>query len=217
MLTLDQVTFGHTTKQLRQVTFTLPDGTMALLNGPAGAGKSLLLSTIAGHTTVDAGTITIAGRDVTSWQTVRRTQFVAYAPQRHRVWPTMTVADHLHLAWPMSRARRTTRAHVLDLFPPLADRLRQPAELLSTTEARMLTLAVTLLRNKRLLLLDEPCHGLPHDIGQRLAGHLLRLKDLGTTILTVDSTCTLDRPTVVLTADSQTITIGEPATVRARR
>jgi branched-chain amino acid transport system ATP-binding protein len=218
VLTLDQVTCGQTTVRLRQVmTFTVPDGAMAVLNGPAGAGKSLLLATIAGYATIHSGSITIAGNDTTSWQAVRRSQYVAYAPQRHRVWPALTVADHLHLAWPLRRAPRTTRDQVLDLFPALADRLRQQAETLSAGEARMLCLAVTLLRNKPLLLLDEPCHALPPAFSRALAGHLDELKNSGTTVLAVDSSGTLGRPDLILTVQDATITAQTPVMVKARR
>ncbi|MEV6968861.1 ATP-binding cassette domain-containing protein [Hamadaea sp. NPDC051192] len=217
MLNLDQVTYGHSPAQLRQVTFTLPSGVIAQLDGPTGSGKSTLLRAIARHTDVHKGTITIAGHDTTGWKTIRVAQYVAYAPQRHRVWPTMTVADHLHLAWPMRRARRTTRDQVLDMFPPLAARLRQPAELLPADQIHMLCLAVTLLRSKPLLLLDEPFRALPPAIGLSVADHLRELTRVGTTILVVDSARTLDRPEMTLTIDSGTLAAHVPAAAKVRR
>ncbi|MEV0269900.1 ATP-binding cassette domain-containing protein [Hamadaea sp. NPDC050747] len=217
MLTVDHLTCGRASIRLESVCFTIAEHSIALLHEPAGTGRSLLLAAIAGHARTEQGRITVAGHDITDWPVVRRSRYLAYAPARPRVWPTMTVADQLQLAWPMRRARRTTRDQVLDLFPTLSDQLRQPAEVLDERDARMLGLAVTLLRNKPLLLLDEPCHGLPPATGRALADYLHELKQRGTTIVAVDSTGTLGRPDFLLTAEDTAVTVHRPAAVRACR
>jgi branched-chain amino acid transport system ATP-binding protein len=217
MLTVDQMTYGRAENRLHEVTFTVPDGAMAVLTGPSDAGPSLLLATVAGHSPVHAGTISICGHDTTGWPAMRTARYVAYAPRRHRVWPNLTVADHLHLAWPLTRARRTTRDQALALFPALAERMRQQAAGLSDLEARMLGLAVALLRNKPLLLLDEPCLGLPPAAARALTDHLQELKKARTAVVAVDSTGTLQRPDLILTVQGSTMTTQPPALAKAGR
>lgn len=216
MLTLDAVACGRGGRRLEQVSLTVAAHTITTVNGPADSA-TLLLATIAGHTCADTGTITIAGTDITGWPPVRRSRYLAYAPPRPRVWPTMTVADQLQLAWPLRRARRTTREQVLELFPALAGHMRQPAETLQACDVRMLSVAVTLLRDKPLLLLDEPFHGLPPTIARALDDHLHQLTQRDTTIVTADSTGTLTRPDLILTAGDSAVSVHTAATAQARR
>ena len=151
---------------LHELTLTAGTG-IDVITGHNGAGKTTLLHTIAGLLRPAAGTITCDGTDLTGRPAhqVARTG-VGLLLQGQRVWPDLTVADHLHLARPHRRATpgpAWTTADVLELFPVLGDRRRQRAGSLSGGERQMLALARALLARPRLLLLDEPTEGLaPH-------------------------------------------------------
>ncbi|MGH9040972.1 MAG: ATP-binding cassette domain-containing protein [Acidimicrobiia bacterium] len=162
-----QVLFG--------VDFEVAEGELVALLGTNGAGKSTLLKAVAGLVSPTAGTVELSGHDITTQAAESRARAgVALMPGGKGIFPSLTVDEHLRLAGWLYRNDRSrwaaARAEVIELFPPLAVRLDQPAANLSGGEQQMLALAQTLMGRPKLLLVDELSLGLaPTVVGQLLA------------------------------------------------
>ena len=148
---------------LRGVSFDVQAGEIVAIVGANGAGKTTLLSAISGLLRPRAGSIALAGDDITSWPAHRIVAAgVVQVPEGRAILGTMTVEENLELGAfagpPGSRAERL--AGMFKRFPILSERRRQPASSLSGGEQQMLAMARGLLQNPRVLLLDEPSMGL---------------------------------------------------------
>ena len=131
--------------------------------GPNGAGKSTLLKAIYGLVRPRAGSVTFAGQDVGGVRADRLTRSgMNYVPQTENVFPTLTVAENLHVgSLVLPRDERNDEiARVLDFLPLLAQRRRQRAGSLSGGERKLAAIARALDARPKLLLLDEPSAGL---------------------------------------------------------
>ncbi len=142
---------------LRDVSFTIPTGSFAVLTGPTGCGKTTLLECLVGLRTPTAGRIVLDGRDVTALPPGVR--HVGYVPQDAAVFTHLTVWDNLAFALTV---RKTPRAEVAERVAELADRLglthllRRKAIGLSGGEAQRVALGRALAFRPPVLLLDEP-------------------------------------------------------------
>lgn len=141
-------------------------GETVALTGASGSGKSTLLLAIAGVLPVAAGEICVLGSPVQIWPEPALRQAVTLVPQRHALMAG-TVAEALRLAAPeASDAVLLAALEAVCLTPVIAGRgglqlrLGPQGEGLSGGEGRRLALARALLRQPRLLLLDEPTEGL---------------------------------------------------------
>jgi branched-chain amino acid transport system ATP-binding protein len=139
-------------------------GEMVCIVGPNGAGKTTLVKTIAGLHRASAGSIRMAGVELTTVPGHKVCDHgVATVPEGRRVFGHMTVRDNLLLGAYRRAARqvhRETEAEVYRLFPRLRERAGQLAGSLSGGEQQMLAIGRALMAKPRLLLLDEPSLGL---------------------------------------------------------
>ncbi|QDY08142.1 ABC transporter ATP-binding protein [Micromonospora sp. HM134] len=164
----------------------LPAGRALALLGRNGVGKTTLVSTLAGLLRPTGGRVLLDGRDVTGWRADRLARAgVALVPQGRRVWPTLTVHEHLALAtrhggrtWPTGR--------VYELFPRLAQRRRHLAGQLSGGEQQMLVIGRALATDPRLVLMDEPSEGLAPIVVDQVAEALRVVVREGLTLLLVE-------------------------------
>jgi branched-chain amino acid transport system ATP-binding protein len=141
-------------------------GSLAVL-GRNGVGKSTLLLTIMGYTSVKRGTVSFKGQDVTAWQPHRRARAgIGWVAQEREIFPSLTVEENLTVA---SRPGRWDLKAVHALFPRLAERKNSKGNQLSGGEQQMLALARALMTNPSLLLLDEPMEGLAPIIVEEVA------------------------------------------------
>jgi len=153
-----------------------PGGTLSVL-GRNGVGKSTLLATILGHTTMHAGVIAFAGRPIERLRPFRRARLgIGYVPQEREIFPSLNVEENLSVG---TRGTAWTADRVYGLFPGLAERRRSMGNQLSGGEQQMLAIGRALMLNPGLLLLDEPLEGLAPVIVDRLLAALLRLRDEG--------------------------------------
>jgi branched-chain amino acid transport system ATP-binding protein len=142
--------------------------------GRNGVGKSTLLATIMGHTTVQDGAILFAGQNIGRWRPHRRALAgLGWVPQEREVFPSLTVQDNLAVArrpgaWSMARA--------FELFPRLRERARHLGQALSGGEQQMLAIARALVGNPSVLLMDEPFEGLAPIVVEELAEVIARLR-----------------------------------------
>jgi uncharacterized protein (UPF0261 family)/ABC-type branched-subunit amino acid transport system ATPase component len=99
---------------------------------------------------------------------------IGYVPQGRRVWPSLTVDEHLRLASRTARGPWTAQ-RVYQAFPRLAERRNNGGAQLSGGEQQMLAIARALLFNPRLLVMDEPTEGLAPVVVEQVAGMLSSL------------------------------------------
>ena len=144
---------------------------------------------------------------------------VGFVPQGRRVFPSLTVREHLLVA---QRKRRIavqawTMDRLFELFPPLAARQRYAAGSLSGGEQQMLAIARALIGNPRVLLMDEPSEGLAPVIVAELGRTIARLKQDGQSILLVEQNVNLAfglADDVVLLNTGRVVFTGAVADVR---
>ena len=175
---------------VRDVSFAVPAGRIAVLLGANGAGKTTTVKALAGVLAPAQGRIAFDGRDVTrhgSEALVR--DGISLVPEGRHVFPQMTVDENLDVGGHNDRAapnRARNRERVFALFPRLAERRRQLGGSMSGGEQQMLAIARGLMAEPRLLILDEPSLGLMPRLVSELFGLIRRLNQDGTTILLVE-------------------------------
>ena len=153
---------------LRGVSLTLNDGDFCTVIGGNGAGKSTMLNAVAGTWTVDAGSISIGGVDVTKLPEYKRAPYIGRVFQDPMLGtaPTMQILENLALAarrgqrrglrWGVTKAEKEQYQEMLkNLDLGLEDRLTSKVGLLSGGQRQALTLLMASLKRPKLLLLDE--------------------------------------------------------------
>ena len=149
---------------------TADAGDVVAVLGPLGSGKSTLLATIAGLHAPSRGRVEVDGaRADGSTPDAMARRGVVLVPAVGGVFPSLTVAENLRLSLPRAGRIDTPRVrHLMRRFPILETRLRQTGGTLSGGEQRQLAVARGVLREPRLLLLDEPLLGLAPDIAHEV-------------------------------------------------
>lgn len=161
MLRIDdlQVFYGES-HALQGVSLTLESGVLSVV-GRNGMGKSTLCNTIVGLKRAKSGSIRVDGREITSLEPHEIHRLgVGYVPQGRRVWPSLTVDEHLRLAAGNRRDASWTVERVYQAFPRLAERRTNGGSQLSGGEQQMLAISRALLSDPKLLVMDEPTEGL---------------------------------------------------------
>ena len=141
---------------LQDVNLQLPAGALGLVSGASGSGKTTLLEVISGLAEVDGGSVLWNGERLNGRQRRWLSGLVFQFPERHFLG--LTVGQELRLG--QRRLASEQLAQVLELVGLEGLSLQQRPEQLSGGQQRRLALAVQLLRNPRVLLLDEPTAGL---------------------------------------------------------
>jgi branched-chain amino acid transport system ATP-binding protein len=178
---------------LRGVDLSVDAGIVTGLIGPNGAGKTTCFNAITGLQSINSGSVTFDGTDMTGMSPHKRARLgIARTFQRLEVFGSLSVRENVLAAaeirrrW--SRDKSDTRANadaVLALvgLTALAD---QPADTLPTGQARLLELARCLATRPRLLLLDEPSSGLDDGESDELGDLLCQLAEAGMAVLLVE-------------------------------
>ncbi len=166
-------------------------GEVVTLLGRNGMGKTTTVRSLMGLVTPRAGTIRFCGREIMGLApfAVARAG-LGLVPEGRQVFPNLTVRENL-VATARPRAAADvgapwTLARVLDLFPPLRERLRAYGDQLSGGEQQMLAIGRALMTNPRLLILDEATEGLAPLIRAEIWRTLAALKAAGLAILIID-------------------------------
>lgn len=164
-------------------------GEHVLVFGPNGAGKSTLIKALFGLVAPSAGTVTLAGRDVTGRAPESMVgQGMAYVPQVSNVFGSMTVLENMEIGGArLPAARRHARIEeMIALFPVLGDRRKQAAGTLSGGERQMLALARALIPEPSVLLLDEPSAGVAPKIVEEIFLLVSGLRQTGVSVLMIE-------------------------------
>ena len=182
----DVHTYYGTSHVLFGVSLDVDRGEVVCLMGRNGAGKSTTFRTVMGLTPPRAGTLLFQGKDVTRLKVHAKARLgIGYVPEDRQIFPDLSVRENLDIGRSSGIRRKDgwDIDRIYGLFPVLEKYDRKPGGQLSGGEQQMLTIARTLMGNPELVLLDEPTEGLAPVIVIALKEMILRLKEMGTTIL----------------------------------
>ena len=175
-------TFYGLSHILFDVSLTVNKGEVVGLLGRNGAGKSTTMKSIMGLTPPKKGRIHFNDEDITGEKPyLLFRKGIGYVPDDRRVFADLSVDDNLDIVH--HRADEWNKERVYGLFPALGEIRTRRAGNLSGGEQQMLTIARALMGSPELLLLDEPTEGLAPLIVRDLEEQILKLKDVGISIL----------------------------------
>jgi branched-chain amino acid transport system ATP-binding protein len=176
---------------LFDVSLTVGEGELVVIQGLNGAGKSTLLQSLIGIGPRAQGRITWQNEPIQAWPAHRRAKAgLGFVAEDRRLFTGLSVKENLWIAAPSSSNAQATPAQrfdrVMALFPQLQTMLHRPASQMSGGEQQMLALARTLMTSPRLLLLDEPCEGIAPVLVAAMRDALLQLAREGVAMLVAE-------------------------------
>ena len=181
--------YGHV-HALKGLDLEVRAGEIVTLIGSNGAGKSTTLRTISGLLRPRQGEVRFDGHRIDGQPAHRVTACgIGHVPEGRRIFPQLTVEENLEIGAYLERdpARiAAAKEKVFGLFPRIAERRRQDGGTLSGGEQQMLAIGRALMREPRLLLLDEPTLGLAPVIVEQIFDIIRMLHAGGMTILLVE-------------------------------
>jgi branched-chain amino acid transport system ATP-binding protein len=190
-LELDRITVSYGgLVALREVSLTVPAGTVVALLGPNGAGKTTLLRAASGMVGLARGQVRIDGAVATGWSADRFARAgVCHVTEGRSVFPGLTVRENLRMfARPGEERDSIERAAAA--FPRLGQRMNQIAGTMSGGEQQMLALSRAYVRQAPMVLLDETSMGLAPIIVDEIFEFFGRLTRQGTSLLLVEQYAT---------------------------
>jgi branched-chain amino acid transport system ATP-binding protein len=214
-----------------QVSIEVGAGEIHALIGPNGAGKTTLINQISGELAPDSGSIRFRGNDITAQAPAERARLgIARSFQIMSILPSFTARDNLTILdevraplrqrlWPGSASRREgrDRADALLALVGLTGREEVAASALSHGEKRQLELAMALILDPVLLVLDEPMAGLGAEETESMIALLKKLRGSRAVLLVehdMDAVFALaDRISVLV--QGRVIASGQPDAIRA--
>jgi branched-chain amino acid transport system ATP-binding protein len=198
---------------LQGVSFEMGVEPVAII-GRNGMGKSTLCNAIMGLVPEVKGSIRLNGDELRGRQPYKISQAgIGLVPQGRRLFPSLTTDEHLRMLG-SSGDGAWTRERVYELFPRLAERRNISATQLSGGEQQMLAIGRALLRNPRLLIMDEPSEGLAPTIIESVIGTCVTLVEGGMGLLLVEqnlgvATSICERQLVMVAGEIATETTAE--------
>jgi branched-chain amino acid transport system ATP-binding protein len=216
-LKLEDVRAGYgETVVLEDIRLHVAPGETVSIVGRNGVGKSTLLATVMGHTTLHGGRILLQGGDISSTVTYRRVAAgLGFVPQEREIFPSLSVRENLEVA---ARPGYWTEKAVFEMFPRLSERTQNRGNQLSGGEQQMLAIGRALIGNPKVLLMDEPSEGLAPVIVEELARAIKRLAaegELAMIVVEQNSRLALDiAPRAVVMDRGRIVYDGDSATLR---
>jgi branched-chain amino acid transport system ATP-binding protein len=171
---------------LQDVSFSMDDEPVAVI-GRNGMGKSTLCAALTGLLARSNGSVRFQGRELMGTPAYKiAAAGIGFVPQGRRLFPSLTVDEHLRLVAGRGNGKRWTPKRIYELFPRLQERRRNGAAHLSGGEQQMLAIARALLLNPKLLIMDEPSEGLAPAVVEDLLETIRGLHEEGTALLVVE-------------------------------
>ena len=200
---------------LENIDLSLKAGEALSIIGRNGVGKTTLLATAMGQTTLRSGEVLLDSENIAPLPIYQRAlKGLGFVPQEREIFPSLSVRENLEIA---ARGGYWNEDRIYALFPRLRERLSNMGNQLSGGEQQMLSIARALMTNPSVLLMDEPTEGLAPVLVETLADVLGKLRDEGAlTIVLVEQnsrvalafsprTVVMDRGRVVYDGPSQVL------------
>lgn len=185
---IDVHTYYGESHVLRGISLRVKKGSVVVLLGRNGMGKTTTLHSIIGFSPPHCGVIRFKGNDIAGLRPHKIAQMgIGLVPQGRRIFPSLNVKENLTVsardagkpgAWSLDK--------VYSLFPIVEKRADNKGNLLSGGEQQMLAIGRALMTNPDLLLMDEPSEGLAPIIVEEVGRIIGRLKEAGFSILLVE-------------------------------
>ena len=173
---------------VRDVSFSVAEGSLVTLVGANGAGKSTIINAVSGIVRPHGGRVRFRGADITrapAHKLVARG--LVQVPEGRQILASLTVAENLAMGgWHRGRAASRTIDEMYQRFGVLAERRDLPAGTLSGGEQQMLAIARALVAEPVLLLLDEPSMGLAPLVVNEVFDVVEQIRAAGTTVVLVE-------------------------------
>jgi len=175
---------------LKDISIGIEEKAIVCLIGANGAGKSTVLRTISGLTSITGGEVRFNNTKISGLPVDLIVEFgIVHVPEGRRVFAELTVQENLNLGAYKRKDKLAVRKDfekVFNLFPILAKRKTQKAGTMSGGEQQMLAVARGLMANPKILLLDEPSLGLAPIIVEEIGDIISKINQVGTTVLLVE-------------------------------
>jgi branched-chain amino acid transport system ATP-binding protein len=196
LLDIRSLVAGYNSRDvLHGIDLSIAPGEFVCVIGANTAGKTTLLRTISRLVPRAVGVMRFAGHDLTRRPAHDLPSLgIAHVPEGRQIFPDMTVAENLALGAFATRRLDDVDArmdNVLTLFPRLRERHGQSAGTLSGGEQQMVAVGRALMSRPRLLMLDEPSHGLAPKVIEEMHAALAAINGGGTTVLLVEQNVTI--------------------------
>jgi branched-chain amino acid transport system ATP-binding protein len=176
-----------TARALENVSFELQGGSTAMV-GRNGMGKTTLCNAILGIPPARCrGSIRYRGQELVGRPSYKIAQLgIGYVPQGRRLFPSLSVEEHLRMVAGRRSSKAWTINRVYELFPRLEERKRNRGSQLSGGEQQMLAIGRALLTNPAFLVMDEPSEGLAPSIIEQLIETFRALEQEGLAIFLIE-------------------------------
>ena len=173
---------------LKGCTISVDRGEIAVVVGPNGAGKSTAMRAMLGLLKPREGKVLLEGEDITRLSPQQRVhRGMAFVPQTHNVFVTLTVEENLEMGAYLRRDDISgTMERVFELFPVLKERRRQAAGELSGGQRQQVAVGRALMTLPSVLMLDEPTAGVSPIVMDELFERILEVKRTGIAVLMVE-------------------------------
>jgi branched-chain amino acid transport system ATP-binding protein/neutral amino acid transport system ATP-binding protein len=180
--------YGAADEILKGISLAILQGELVAIVGPNGAGKSTFLKALAGLVKLKSGRILLNDTPIELLPPRDRARRgIAFVPQEANIFPTMSVTENLEMGGFIEpRATQARLRELLQRFPMLAEKRRQAARTLSGGQRQVLAMAMALMVQPRLLLLDEPSAGLSPVAADSLFDSIVAIHREGTAICMVE-------------------------------
>jgi branched-chain amino acid transport system ATP-binding protein len=175
---------------VKGISMEVEEGSIATLIGANGAGKTTTLRVVSGLKRATSGEIWYQGQRIdrlASHEIVRRG--ISHVPEGRQLFYSLSVIQNLEMGGYLLRRRSEFKKNLetmLEHFPNLRERIRNPATDLSGGEQQMVAVARALMSNPKVVLMDEPSLGLSPLMVSEVAGIIRQINKTGVTIVLVE-------------------------------
>jgi branched-chain amino acid transport system ATP-binding protein len=183
------------TAAVKDVSMEVAEGSIVTLIGNNGAGKTTTLRAITGLNHPSSGEIIFDGQKIDRLAPEKINQLgIAHVPEGRRVFPQMSVMENLEMGGYLRKDKAQYKKDlemVFEHFPVLRERRKQLAGTMSGGQQQMVAMARALMSGPRLLVMDEPSHGLSPIMCQQIARIIMDIHKKGRTIILVEQNAML--------------------------